>query len=425
MNKIALLTTAILTAWAMNGQSFAQTYDANAAFKANELGANETNSSFGPFSVGYGLNFGDFTAFVAGEHDNAFIGSLDTQGFHIANNTSVPALLVNVGVAPGFSGLAPGEILAHPGGIGSDGFVLPYYSGLLRFTAPAPGLYTLSGNFRSLDGGTVQNNILHNGTSKISITDQGTFRFALQLAANDVVDFSVGAGPDGIGNDSTALTATLTAGATASQIVNIDFNGKRPGDAGDAGTYVGPSARGLGTVFNGITADSTGGDDNLSLSASGLLNDAGLATTVGFSIAQVAGDNEGSQAFGPASLYDDYVFNHTAANAAPAGGSPFTISGLGSVTTADLYFYLNGFNGGTIALDGVIGNGVGGSYNGLNATAFFDVPVVGGNVTGFFGANNAVSVLGGLTVVTVPEPGTAALLGFVGLGLMLRRRRTA
>lgn len=73
MNKPLLLTTAILlTCWAMNGQGVAQTYDANAAFIANELGVNETNSSFGPFSVGYGLNFGDFTAFGAAEHDNAF-----------------------------------------------------------------------------------------------------------------------------------------------------------------------------------------------------------------------------------------------------------------------------------------------------------------------------------------------------------------
>ena len=73
----------------------------------------------------------------------------------------------------------------------------------------------------------------------------------------------------------------------------------------------------------------------------------------------------------------------------------------------------------------MIGNGVGGSYNGLSATAFFDVPVVGGNVTGFFGANGGISVLSGLTVVTVPEPGAVALIGLASFGLMLRRRRAA
>ena len=427
MNKQLFLTTAILLAsWALKGQGIAQTYDANAAFKTNELGANETNPVFGPFSVGYGLNFGDFIAFAAGEHDNAFAGSPITQGFHVANNTIVPTLSVNVGATAGFSGLAPGEILAHPGGIGPNGFDLPFYNGLLRFTAPAAGLYIIRGNFRSLDGGFVQNDILRNGTSLITIGNEGTFRLALQLAANEVVDFSVGTGVDGLGGDSTGLTATLVAGAPATQVVNIDFNGKRPGDAGDAGNYAGVSAAGIGTVFNSIVADSTGGDDNLALSLGGLLNDGGLATTVGFSIAPVGGDNEPSQGFEPASLYDDYIFNHSAGNTAPASGSPFTVSGLGGVATADLYFYLNGFNSGTIALDGVIGGGVGGIYNGLNALAFFDVPVVGGNVTGSFGANNGTGVLGGLTVVTVvPEPGTATLLGFAGFGLMLRRRRIA
>lgn len=399
MNKRNLLTIGtLLASWAIKGQGIAQIYDANAAFVANELGANETTSSFGPFSVGYGLNFGDFTAFAPGDHDNAFAGSAVTQGFHIVNNAIVPAVVVNVGVTPGFAGLAPGEILAHPGGIGANAFDAPYSNGIVRFTAPAAGNYTIQGNFRSLDSGSVQNNILRNGTSLISFTNEGAFRFAVQLAANDVVDFSVGAGIDGLGGDSTGLTANLVTGAT--QIVNIDFNGKRPGDADHAGTYVGRSAAGIGTLFNGITADSTGGNDNLTISASNLLNEIGQATTVGFSISPVAGDHEPSQSFEPAPLFDDYIFNHTAGNTAPAGGSPFTISGLGDATTADLYFYLNGFNGGTIALGNFGGNGVAGNYNGLNATAFLGVPVVNGTVTGLFGANGATSVLGGLTIST-------------------------
>ena len=427
MNKHLILTAGILIAsWALTGKSIAQTYDANAAFKANELGINESNSSFGPFSVGYGLNFGDFTAFATGDHNNAFAGSPDTQGFNINNDAIVPAVVVNVGLSPGFSGLAPGEILAHPGGIGPSAFTPPFYNGVVRFIAPAAGLYAIDGNFRSLSNGFAQGDVVHNGTSLIAIGNEGTFRLTLQLAANDTVDFAVGAGNGDIGGDSTGLTAKLVAGATALQIVNIDFNGKRPGDAGDAGNYSGVSAAGIGTVFNGVTADSTGGDDNLSVSISGALNDLGQTTTVGFSISPVAGDHEPGQSFEPASLYDDYIFNHTAGNGAPPEGSPFTISGLGDAATADFYFYLNGFNSGTIALDGFVGNGVAGNYNGLSATAFFDVPVIGGNVTGSFGANGGIGVLSGLSVVTVvPEPGTAALLGFACVGWMLRRRRAA
>ena len=38
--------------------------------------------------------------------------------------------------------------------------------------------------------------------------NEGAFRFTRQLAANDVVDFSAGAGGDGIGGDSTELNIT-------------------------------------------------------------------------------------------------------------------------------------------------------------------------------------------------------------------------
>ena len=211
----------------------------------------------------------------------------------------------------------------------------------------------------------------------------------------------------------------------ATQVVNIDFNGIRPGDTADAGTYSGVGAGGTGTVFNGIIADSTGGSDNLTVSGSGLLDETGAATTVGFVISPVGGDHEPGQPWTPASLYSDYVFNNSAGNVVGAAGSPFTISGLGLASTADVYFYLNAFNAGTIELGGVAGNGVSNEYNGIRATAFLGVPVSGGSITGILGTNGAVSVLGGLTVVTttVPEPGASAMLATGALGLLLRRKR--
>lgn len=407
MNKRKVLTTGILLAsWALTYRCAAQTFDANAAFKINELSGSETTSLFGPFSVGYldRLVPNSFATFTSGEHTNAFAGNANTQGFLTVNNVLVPAVAVNVSTAPnsGFFGLDAGEIFLHPGGRGANGFDAPLFDGVMRFSAPTTSFYTIAGTFRSLDSGVTLNTIFRNGVPELNIIDAGNFNLTLQLTAGDTIDFASNAGTDGIGGDSTALRATLTTtGAPPPrQRVNIDFDGKRPGDASNAGTYLGVGAAGGGSFFNSIEADSTGGNDNLTVSGVNLLSDIGGATTVGFTIGTVAGDHEPTQTFQPAALFDDYIFNHTAGNTAPAGGSPFTISGLGDAATADLYFYLNGFNSGTISLGNFAGNGVAGNYNGLNAQAFLGVPVVNGEVTGFFGANGAVSVLSGLTVST-------------------------
>ena len=406
MNKRTVLTTGILLAsWAVTYRSAAQTFDANAAFKINELSGSETTSLFGPFSVGYldRLVPNSFTLFDAGEHTNAFAGNANTQGFATINNAIVPAAAVNVSLTPnsGFFGLDAGEIFLHPGGRGADGFAAPFADGVMRFTAPTTSFYNIAGTFRSLDTGVTLNTIFRNGVPELNIINAGNFNLTLQLTAGDTIDFASGAGDDGIGGDSTGLRATLATTGTPPPVqrVNIDFDGRRPGDADSAGTYLGVGAAGGGSFFNSLEADSTGGDDNLTVSGVNLLSDVGGATTVGFTIGPVGGDHEPSQAFQPASLFDDYIFNNSAGNSSPSG-SPFTISGLGDAATADLYFYLNGFNGGTISLGNFAGNGVAGNFNGLNARAFLGVPVANGMVTGIFGANGATSVLSGLTVST-------------------------
>ncbi|MDB6154788.1 MAG: hypothetical protein JWL90_3241 [Chthoniobacteraceae bacterium] len=437
MHRSLVLSALGFLVWTTAPRAHAQLFDANASFLANELDPlTETTPTFGPFSVGYGLNAGDFTLFLPSQHENTFAGNPNTQGFHVANNVIVPAAVINVDAVPGsgFSGLNPGEILLHPGGLGPDGSVAPIYAGLVRFTVPSDGYYTITGNFRSLDGGITQNNILFtnasNTTTRIaSLLDAGSFNLTLQLAANDRIDFSVGVSAGtGIGGDSTGLTASLSRSISGpppsgTTKINIDFNGKRPGDADSAGTYFGPGAAGGGNTFNGLTADSTGGDDNLQVSGSNLLNDQGIATKVAFTIGLVGGDHEPGQANQPDVLFDDYVFNNSAANSSPTG-SPFTISGLSDAATADLYFYM-GFNTGIIGINGVEGGGVAGNYNGLNAIFFDDVPVTNGTVEGVLSANGSTGVLSGLTVEFIPEPCSTALMAFGGIAALLRRRRVA
>ena len=79
-------------------------YNANDAFVAHELGANETNSSFAPWSVGHFAEGspGGFTAFTASEHTNGFRdqGANKIQGFFVNNNVDVPVLAVNTATTP-------------------------------------------------------------------------------------------------------------------------------------------------------------------------------------------------------------------------------------------------------------------------------------------------------------------------------------
>ncbi|MCL5097962.1 MAG: hypothetical protein M1608_10640, partial [Candidatus Omnitrophica bacterium] len=197
--------------------------------------------------------------------------------------------------------------------------------------------------------------------------------------------------------------------AKAAKIINIDINGHRTGNP-DPTTYVGMGAAGGGTVFNGLSAESAlpdGTDDDfITVTGTNLKDSLGNPTTVGFTISPVAGGNsvtdQGVSA-DMAPLLGDWVLVAYFGQA-PTDSANFVISGLGSATNANLYFYSRGdWPGGyTIGDESpVTFTAATGGFTAGNTIYFKAVPVTDGQITGnFHGIPNApnLGILSGLTI---------------------------
>lgn len=181
----------------------------------------------------------------------------------------------------------------------------------------------------------------------------------------------------------------------AALVINVDFNGLRPGDSAGP-TYIGQGAGQGATTWNGLAADSTGGDDNLTVAGANLVNSIGTATTAAYTISPVGGDNNGAgtDPNATAALYSDYVFVYSAGQSSPAN---FTLSGLGTVPVVDLFFYF-GANG-DFDVTGAVASPftAGGIFTPNNTRYFHNVPVNGGAITGTVG-KGAVAVFHGFSV---------------------------
>jgi hypothetical protein len=197
----------------------AQVFDANAAFLDNEKPDGSETNPFGPFSVGQSSDVNaDFSLIT--NHNDAFNGVEDVEGYFVPSAFLIPAGLINVAAGPTTTNfgvtLEAGEILLHPD---ADN------AGTLRFTAPVTGTYSIVGNFekKNPQGNGTINQILVNENFTTPLYSMaltpadteneapGAFNFpAVALNAGDTVDFAVFANGDDFGSDSTGFTAVIT-----------------------------------------------------------------------------------------------------------------------------------------------------------------------------------------------------------------------
>jgi hypothetical protein len=138
------------------------------------------------------------------------------QGWYVANNASVPAVVVNTSNQPVQLNqqVDPSQIVMHPGGTSPDAYADPISNAVLRFTATNAGIYSVTGDWEVLDVGSRISYVLKNGATLFSstlnnVTLSSTFNLSnISLAQGDTIDFVVNS-HDGIGSDTTGLRATI------------------------------------------------------------------------------------------------------------------------------------------------------------------------------------------------------------------------
>jgi MBG domain/Regulator of chromosome condensation (RCC1) repeat len=141
---------------------------------------------------------------------------------------NAPLFARNVGTSP-LAGIDPGETELHPGCQANEVAVL-------RWIAPAPGNYQVTGRFGAGDIGDMPGWVLKNGDaghplfSAPSTNGSPAFTLSTALVAGDFVDFAVGTGSGGCSFGSTVLSATISQAVLEQTITFGELENKTFGD---------------------------------------------------------------------------------------------------------------------------------------------------------------------------------------------------
>jgi hypothetical protein len=210
-------------------------YDAPAALRADEtLPGGGQNGRNGVWTYGgYDPGFRVFTPFTAAHHIDNWPMNLPNpppmgtfQGYGTVAGDQTPSLTVNTDTNSAripccdMTAVAPGKFEMHPSSPGGNNFGDVYDVPVVRWTAPAEGLITLTARWVQRHGNSQQARVLTNGMTRfvgLSSPGAGTPFVAsnLLMAAGDTVDVGVAPGPAGyaagttevdMGIDFTALT---------------------------------------------------------------------------------------------------------------------------------------------------------------------------------------------------------------------------
>ena len=227
----------------------------------------------------------------------------------------------------------------------------------------------------------------------------------------------------------TLAVASLSYTASAAT-VNIDFNSTQNGGGITySGLAAAPDTAGAGALWNGFSNNTFGNIPNLG--GTNLLDSTGAVTTVGITVGTHGGGYSGS---GNA-LLNDYLYLEGAATS-----SSFTLSGLSASDSYNVYIYSTGDVSGQGGAFSFGATTLTTSANPRDGTNF----ILGNNYVVFSGVTpdgtgsatfnwvfngvsaNSSTALNGIQIVSVavPEPSAASLLiGSLGMGLLVRRRR--